>query len=182
MRGPSQIVIGAAFLLAASAAQAAPLTWTISGVFEDGSQISGSFAYDADTNAYSAIDIVTESFGPFGYAYGQMPLMPGSGVTGNQDQLQLVSGFGDDQLFLLFGAPLTSAGGVIGVSGFEELFGAQSGQRNTAVASVSAPAPPAVPLLGIMGRLGLVCIALVLGIRFAARAGRAHGLGINPDR
>ena len=41
-------------------AQAAPVLWTLNGVtFDDGAVATGSFVYDAVTNQYSAIQIVT---------------------------------------------------------------------------------------------------------------------------
>ncbi len=41
-------------------ANAAPVTWTlVDAAFEDGGTASGTFTYDADTNVYSNIDIVT---------------------------------------------------------------------------------------------------------------------------
>ena len=49
----------AAFGLSAPAS-AAPVTWDLVDVaFEDGGTASGTFTYDADTNLYSAINIVT---------------------------------------------------------------------------------------------------------------------------
>lgn len=45
--------------LTAASAFAAPVTWTVAGVYEDGGTVSGTFTYDVDTNTYSAINIVT---------------------------------------------------------------------------------------------------------------------------
>lgn len=45
--------------LAAGAAFAAPVTWNVSGTLSDGGTLSGSFVFDPDTNAYSAINITT---------------------------------------------------------------------------------------------------------------------------
>ena len=51
--------MGLAAALALSA-QAAPVLWTLNGVsFDDGSTASGSFVYDAATNLYSNVNIVT---------------------------------------------------------------------------------------------------------------------------
>ena len=51
----------------AGAALADPVKWTLDNVVvSDGSTVSGSFVYDADTKAYSAIDITTSAArGPF---------------------------------------------------------------------------------------------------------------------
>jgi hypothetical protein len=47
-------------LAAAPAANAAPLVWTlVDGLLDDGGAASGSFIYDADTNTFSAINLVT---------------------------------------------------------------------------------------------------------------------------
>jgi len=49
-------------LLAICVAQAAavPITWVLSGVtFSDGGTATGSFAYDADTNVYSFVNVTT---------------------------------------------------------------------------------------------------------------------------
>jgi DNA-binding CsgD family transcriptional regulator len=43
-------------------AYAGPITWDVSGTFDYGGTISGSFTYDADTNVYSAIDLVTTAY------------------------------------------------------------------------------------------------------------------------
>ena len=45
----------------ASIAQAAPVTWTFNNVvFDDGTQLTGSFTYDIDTNTTSDINIFTQ--------------------------------------------------------------------------------------------------------------------------
>jgi hypothetical protein len=52
-------VLLAALLLGANAS-AAPVQWTLNDVvFDDGESVTGSFDYDADTNSYSNINIVT---------------------------------------------------------------------------------------------------------------------------
>jgi hypothetical protein len=48
--------------IGSSVSSASPVLWTLTGVnFSDGGTASGSFIYDADTNTYSDIDIVTTS-------------------------------------------------------------------------------------------------------------------------
>lgn len=49
----------AAAVLLATPALADPVEWTISGTFEDGGTISGTYVYDYDTLTYSQIDITT---------------------------------------------------------------------------------------------------------------------------
>jgi hypothetical protein len=47
--------------LLAGVAQSAPLTWVVNNaLFDDGSSLTGSFSYDADTNTYTDIDLVTD--------------------------------------------------------------------------------------------------------------------------
>ena len=48
------------FALAAFTASAVPITWTLNNVTRLGTSITGSFVYDSDTFAYSAINIVTQ--------------------------------------------------------------------------------------------------------------------------
>jgi hypothetical protein len=94
-------------------AAASPIQWTLTDVlFEDGGTASGSFIYDADTNAFSAIAINTSggTLAPpatytaviFGTA-GDAALVPAAGpdLTG-ASLLQLVFQF-----------PLTNAGGLV---------------------------------------------------------------------
>jgi hypothetical protein len=52
--------ISALFVLLSVGAYAGPITWTLQGItFADGGTASGSFAYDATANVYSAINITT---------------------------------------------------------------------------------------------------------------------------
>jgi hypothetical protein len=55
--------------LGATSSIAIPITWTLSGAtFDDGGTASGSFRYDATSNAYSAINITTTNGTSFGGA------------------------------------------------------------------------------------------------------------------
>lgn len=103
----------AAFL--PSAAAAAPVTWTLQDARFAGSgpenPFSGSFAYDADTNTYSAINITTRSGGGYvGATYS-------FGVNGTASRVTLLTSSGDNTglkgLYLLFDSPLTGAGGTV---------------------------------------------------------------------
>lgn len=52
---------GMLLLLAAGVALSAPLTWTVTGSFDDGGSLSGSFTYDADTGSISNFNLTTTS-------------------------------------------------------------------------------------------------------------------------
>lgn len=97
-------------------AAAAPITWVLSGVtFSDGTSGTGSFVFDADSVSYSSIFIQTENFGFFaGQTYTELipavtptatNMLVTTGVFGNYD--------GVPALNLIFGSPLTGAGGTI---------------------------------------------------------------------
>lgn len=111
----------AAALFAASAT-AAPLVWNVSGAFTDGGTISGSFTFDAaatsvpvwnihvaggDTATFPAFDYVTNPVGVYYNAF----LDP-----------EIAFAFYDPnstrRLVLLTQAPLTDAGGTVGLVGF----------------------------------------------------------------
>jgi len=52
-------------LIIMQAALAAPVTWTLTDVvFADGGTVTGSFVYDADTDAFSAVSISSPSLPP----------------------------------------------------------------------------------------------------------------------
>jgi len=53
-------ILVAGILMAASAS-ADQVTWDITGQFDDGGTISGSFVYDADLNQFSSIDVTTSA-------------------------------------------------------------------------------------------------------------------------
>jgi hypothetical protein len=54
-------LIALALLLGCGVAQAIPVTWTVTDATQDytGTPITGSFTYDADTNSYTNISLVT---------------------------------------------------------------------------------------------------------------------------
>ena len=118
--GLRTISVGVATLLFAmlGSAQAAPLTWTLSGVtFNDGASASGWFVYDAGVGPglLSSFDIFTGGgsvLGPYEIATWQ--LRPGftdgaSYVTFLNPSAREVS--------LYFASPLTDAGGTISLTG-----------------------------------------------------------------
>lgn len=47
--------------LAVNSAFAIPVTWTINGSFANGTTVTGSFDFDADTNVYSNLSVTTGS-------------------------------------------------------------------------------------------------------------------------
>src|SRR5262245_23815689 len=61
------LVLGSVALLTAAPAVAAPVKWTLQNVvFADGGTATGSYSYDAATNAFSDINVVTTENPPFG--------------------------------------------------------------------------------------------------------------------
>jgi hypothetical protein len=132
-------------------ALASPVKWTLSDVtFDDGGTASGSFFFDADTQVFSAVDIVTVS---------------GTVVTGHTYAFTCNCGPGESArilfaltqdsntslanvpfVWLPFAGPMTNAGGTIAIdranAGFNE------GQCNNTVHCTSAVAPKAARLSG----------------------------------
>src|SRR6202008_1301356 len=96
-----------------SIASADGVTWTLTASFNDGGTASGSFNYDAITNTYSAIDVITTTGTTLlGTTYTTLSYLATDSSTG----LTLGVSSGDitntSFLFLLFNAPLTNAGGL----------------------------------------------------------------------
>jgi hypothetical protein len=102
-------------------AQATPVTWDLSNVaFSDGTAVTGSFVFDADTNIFGLLDISTSGgtsvqaqstwfYGPCATCL-RNDVFSGFLATDNlfaQTGNQFVSLFGS------IGAPMTNAGGVI---------------------------------------------------------------------
>lgn len=151
----SAVVCALVVLGMVGTASAGPVTWTINASLADGRTITGSFVYNADTNAYSSINVVTS--GPGGTTYTQAGL--GSTVTSTSTRVQLfpagaVSGSlaGVRNLYINFLTALTNAGGTRNVSGGQEntcsgTTCASPGAPSTSVAAggtVTALASPAV--------------------------------------
>jgi hypothetical protein len=108
---------------AAVQGSAAPVTWSLNGILDDGGTAIGSFVYDAGTNTYSAVNISTTSGSFPGATYGfvcvapcvfQTPLSVGFSVLTQSSASDLT---GTPALLLLWNAPLTDAGGTIKVNG-----------------------------------------------------------------
>ena len=101
----------AALVLASVPAQATPVTWTLSGIFNDGATASGSFVWDADTNTSPIFSISTTggTLGAFTYDNSSSYLFahPFSNANDYVWAKNDVSRYID----LDFATPLTNAGG-----------------------------------------------------------------------
>lgn len=112
---PARIVLAAIATLTtwSSATLASPVQWTLTDVlFEDGGTATGSFVYDADTNAFSSISIATSggTLSP--------PATYSSLLIGSAGDAALVPATGPNLtgsalLQLIFQFPLTNAGGIV---------------------------------------------------------------------
>ena len=107
-------------LLVSMTTNAAPVIWTIDSLlFDDGGTGSGTFSYDASTNTYSNIDIITTAGIDFG---GAAYLSVAYFAPNDSDFLAAIvyPAEGAPALELTFAAPLTNAGGTIAIDGLGE--------------------------------------------------------------
>jgi hypothetical protein len=122
---------------------ASPLTWNISGTFNDGGTISGSFVYDADASLFSSIDVVTTAGSILGGADYTLPNPCCGGLPA--DFLLFVTTTGDltgtPVLAEYLTAPMTDAGGIIELATAESGF-LFYGEESCADASCTGPAGP----------------------------------------
>jgi len=103
-----------AFTFGADPALANPITWNLQGVeFTDGTQATGSFEYDADTNTVSNIDIVT-ALATYTSTAPAFPIKPFEFVF--VPSVPLVTGANVPALVLFPASSLTDAGGTVSVS------------------------------------------------------------------
>lgn len=116
-----KLPLSAIFLLLPVSTYASSVTWTLQGItFADSGSASGSFVFDAATDAYSSINIITatgskltgatyEFLDPAQIQYeGPTELTVVTLNTGNLS--------GSPDLSLFWGAALTDAGGTVGFS------------------------------------------------------------------
>lgn len=127
-----------AVVLVSGTATAVPVRWTLSGVtFTDGGTASGSFVYDAATNTYSSVNIVTTAGSVITSGATLIYVSPGVVPTstvflaGASNAADLT---GTRAFALSFGAALSNAGGTVAFSGQE---------ASCSNATCAAPAAPA---------------------------------------
>ena len=152
-------------LLCAGSASAVPITWSLQGVrFSDGGAASGSFVYDATVNLYSSINIVTTTgsvrtgaiylfVNPNAFISTAINL---AAVTKNSGDLTGTPWF--DSLFL---APLTNAGGTVGIDTMHgggeascappNCIGTTEPNRSFAAGAVTSAPEPSTILLFALG-------------------------------
>jgi len=157
MRPAIKLVRAALFILSPLVANAAPITWTISG----STDIGGVFDYDADTGTYSNVNVS----GSFGEDYN---LLNGAAIdvpNSSASQLTLLGYIYPDSLLMEFAAPLTNLGGVISVVWYELLdslnvsnttfdFSGTMTISAVGVGPTPVPEPTTLALLGL-GLLGI---------------------------
>jgi hypothetical protein len=113
-----------AVLLIPSLASADGITWTLSGVnLIDGGTVTGSFNYNATTNAYSSVNVASTAglfFGGASYSTVTDAVMAGNTVLGlGQNPFYDGDLTGQTLLEFIFNNPLTNAGGTDSVFAVE---------------------------------------------------------------
>jgi hypothetical protein len=149
-------------LLLATDALAMPILWTVSGNFDDGGRVDGTFIYDADVNVYSEISLKTQAGSRgspfFGAMYDSVDADASDSASLSANTIMTL-------LELAFSPALPDqSGSVILSSGSETLTsGADAGaMRNlTTGRATGTPAPPMVPepSTGVLLALGLTGLA-----------------------
>jgi len=120
MTGHREIVLTIVAFFASASICAMPVEWNVDAlVFDDGGTGSGTFTYDADTNTYSDIDIVTTAGSGFsGASYIDVNIV--AGVSADSFVAMIYPLAGLPVLQLSFAAPLTGAGGIVAIDGYAE--------------------------------------------------------------
>ncbi|MGI9341883.1 MAG: hypothetical protein ACR2QV_03490 [Gammaproteobacteria bacterium] len=115
---PKVLVLALIAMSLISAAEAAPVTWTLQNVvFKSGGTATGSFVYDVDTSTYSSISITTSPFMLLGTTYTEIAENPLSDASFLLSHRFDVRQPGDLMVFFLdFESDLTNAGGTVGLS------------------------------------------------------------------
>ena len=155
MPGQRNLVLLLVTLFASGSVCAAPVEWAIDSlVFDDGGTGSGTFTYDADTNMYSSIDIVTTA----GSGSAGAPYISVIDDAPNDSTYVAVMVYpleGSHMLELSFADSLTNAGGTIAIDGYGESLCGQEcmfpvlGLRQISGGQISAvPVPATAWLLG----------------------------------
>lgn len=175
LRFGSTVAAFVLFLMAGMppAASADTVTWNLVGVtFNDGGTASGSFVYDATTNSFSSINIVTTAGTVLGGA-AYMGLAPGFSaqptVVAFITDPSLASFIGTPGLGLGFTSALTNLGGTVVLS-----FGTEGACFDAGCSAVSSHSPlrdttagevVATPEPSTLFLLGIGFVALVGGVK-----------------
>jgi hypothetical protein len=160
-------LIAVMLLLGCGSAWAIPVTWTLENVFSGDRAFTGSLDYDADTNAYSNIDIFYDYDDPEGDGYHyfyETTVAQHNGEYFESDSTQALLypayDFPEhyDFLLLVFNSPLTNSGGDISLSSASGIYnqyiydgGTITGVSAITSGSITAnvvPIPAAVWLFG----------------------------------
>lgn len=169
------IVLAIALAAASGLSQAAPLTWTLSGVtFVDLSTASGSFSYDEATQTYVSWSITTTqtvdrslngNTSLLGAAYTTNSL-----TNASSSHFQNASSFGvknaaGNNFGLNFSHPLTAAGGSVALlsfaKGFEFAgFNSRNVTAGSVIATVQSPVPEPESYALLLAGLGFMGAAL----------------------
>lgn len=160
----TNLVLGILLCTSALAAQAVPITYTLTGVtFTDGTSATGSFTFDADTKKSSGYSIVTMPgiLSAFEWNLSNSGLYYGGGAGPNNFSLITFSG---NRVFnFSFVNPLTNAGGndLINIASTYECNNCGTYRRVNAgsVTSVAVPEPGTLALL----------LPVLAGIGYTAR-------------
>lgn len=163
----ARTVIGGLLLCSATLANAAPITWKLSGVtFDDGTSATGSLVYNAVTDRVLSYSIAVQNgaLPAFIYTSGTAAntcmqiagANPGTGCNTNDAQNEFFLGSSDGSQFLelYLASALTDAGGAValltsGNSQSYEIDGNDDYRTVTAGSLSTAPEPGSLALMGL---------------------------------